>query len=320
MDNIYILLYRLLLPRRYNRYLLRAGGDRDKCRETLLHGTYYEEYDLYGFARKSPEQRAKYVTDAYRNRICRRVNDPRQQRVVMDKYLTATAFRDCYRRDFMSVAAAADRHPFIDFGMKHGRLAVKPVDGCAGRGVRCLSAATADEWEAHFDSLMAEQRRFIAEQLIVQSPLMARWNDSSVNTVRVNTVNRRGHVGILTANLRCGRPGSFVDNCAQGGLCANIDEATGMIITPACGQGSEICHCHPDSGIPFVGERIPQWEALLATARALALRLPRLAYVSWDFALTDDGWVLVEANKGELIADQRNLGCGLRPKFDRMMN
>ena len=59
---LYLWLYRLLLPRRYARYLQRAGGDVDKCHEALLHGTYYEEYDSYDFAHKSPAERRTYVT------------------------------------------------------------------------------------------------------------------------------------------------------------------------------------------------------------------------------------------------------------------
>ena len=316
---LYIQLYKLLLHSKYEDYLRRAGGDTDKCHETLLHGTYYEEYDSYDFAHKPPAQRREYLTDAYRNKLCRRYNHARQQAVVMDKYLTAEKYRDYYHRQFMLCESEDERHAFISFGMREGRLVVKPVDQCAGRGVRLAVAENKNQWDSHYTSLMTEGGRYIVEQLIVQLPSMARWNESSVNTVRINTMNHQGAVRVLTANMRCGAAGHFVDNCAQGGYCANIDPATGRIITPATSKGLETYTAHPDSGIPFEGEVIPQWNELLQAATDMALRLPQLSYVSWDMALTADGWTLVEANKGELIADQRNLGRGLRREFEAMI-
>lgn len=316
---LYITLYKLLLRRRYNDYLRRADGDTDKCHEALLYGTYYEEYDSYDFAHKTAAERRAYLTDAYRNRLCRRYNDTRQQAVIMDKYLTAEMFRDYYHRQFMLCESDAQREAFVSFGMREGRLVVKPVGDCAGRGVRMVAADSESLWRSHYSRMMEEGKRFIVEQLIVQLPAMARWNGSSVNTVRINTMNYRGLVRVLTANMRCGSAGCFVDNCAQGGYCANIDPATGRIITAATSKGPEQYAAHPDSGIPFEGEVIPHWKELLQAATDMALMLPKLRYVSWDLALTADGWTLVEANKGELIADQRNLGRGLRREFEEMI-
>lgn len=313
--NPYIILYKTLLSRRYHDYLRRAGGNVDKCHEALLHGTYFEEYDYYHFDQKSPAERRTYVTDAWRNRICRRINNPRQQAVIMDKYRTAVHFHDYYRRQYMRVSSADDRAEFVRFGMAEGRLVVKPTNDCAGRGVRLITAQTQSQWNAHFDSLLADNRPYIVEQLILQDPAMALWNASSVNTIRINTLLRKGRVSLLTANIRVGRPGAFVDNCAQGGLCANIDPATGVIITTACGHDESRFTHHPDSHIPFVGTAIPRWPELVSIAEAMARMLPKLTYCSWDYALTPQGWALVEANKGELIADQRNLGRGLRQEF-----
>ena len=316
---LYITLYKLLLPGRYNDYLRRADGDTDKCHETLLHGTYYEEYDSYDFAHKTAAERREYLTDAYRNKLCRHYNNARQQAVIMDKYLTAEMFRDHFHRQFMLCESEGQREAFISLGMREGRLVVKPVDECAGRGVRMIEGDSETSWHKHYDGLMSEGGRHIVEQFIEQLPAMARWNESSVNTVRINTMNYRGDVRVLTANMRCGAAGRFVDNCAKGGYCANIDPATGRIITSATSKGPEQYAVHPGSGVPFEGEVIPQWEELLQAATDMALRLPRLRYVSWDMALTADGWTLVEANKGELIADQRNLGRGLRREFEEMI-
>ncbi len=316
---VYITLYKLLLHRRYKDYLRQAEGNIDKCHETLLHGTYYEEYDSYDFAHKTPAERREYLTDVYRNKLCRRYNGARQQAVIMDKYLTAEKFRDYFHRQYMLCVSEDQREAFVSFGMREGRLVVKPVDECAGRRVRMLEGDSEARWHKHYNWLMIEGLRYIVEQVIVQHPVMARWNESSVNTVRINTMQHRGNVRVLTANMRCGRARSFVDNCARGGYCANIDPATGRIITSATGKGTEKYAVHPDSGVPFEGEVIPQWDELLQATAEMALRLPKLSYVSWDMALTAEGWVLVEANKGELIADQRNLGRGLRREFEEMI-
>ena len=311
----YIWLYRLLLPHRYSDYLQRAEGNVDKCHEALLHGTYYEEYDSYDFAHKTPAERRTYVTDAYRNRLCRRINNAKQQAVVMDKYRTAVMFNDYYHRKFMLCTDEGQSDDFVRFGMEEDWLVVKPIDDCAGRGVQLLHAVDEQGWRSHYRQMMEHGRRYIVEQRIVQMPSMARWNESSVNTVRINTLNHDGTIRVLTANIRCGCRGAFCDNCAQGGYCANIDPASGIIITSATSKGPEKYDRHPDSGIAFVGVQIPCWQQLLDAAFDCARRLPKLVYVSWDFALTADGWTLVEANKGELIADQRNLGRGLKKEL-----
>lgn len=309
-------LYRLILPRRYRRYLQLAEGDKDKCHEMLRHGTYHEEYDRFDFAHKSREERDEYITDVYRNRLCRRINNAEQQAVIMDKYRTAELFRDYYRRDFILCTSAHDEAAFVQFGQRCGALVAKPVDTCGGRGIKVLRALDISEWKRLFAELLGDGHRYIVEELIVQAPFMARWNPSSVNTVRVNTINSKGRVSFLTANMRCGCAGAFVDNCVQGGFCANIDPATGRVITSA--SSNEIGRhydVHPDSGVPFQGEQIPRWQELLAAATRMAQKLDKTAYVSWDFAFTAQGWLLVEANKGELIADQVNLARGLRREF-----
>jgi hypothetical protein len=50
----------------------------------------------------------------------------------------------------------------------------------------------------------------------------------------------------------------------------------------------------------------------------MALRLPRLTFIGWDMALTPNGWIAVEGNKGEFFAEQIALGRGLKKEFDQM--
>lgn len=315
---LYITLYKLLLPRRYQNYLRRADGDVNKCHECLYYGTFYEEYDVYDFAHKSDAERRTYLTDAERNRLCEKANNCRQQAVVMDKYRTAKLYEDCYKRPFMLVDGKEDRKRFVKFCIPLGEVVAKPTDECAGRGVRLFRESTPEGWERCFEKLISEKRRFIVEQRIRQDAFTARWS-SSVNTVRVNTFQHNGQVEIFTSFIRTGRKDAFVDNGAQGGLFASIDDNTGVLITDGYDEHGNRYVVHPDSQVPFKGEQMPRWGELRAMATLLALRLPKVVYVGWDLALTPDGWVLMEANKGEFIAQQITLGRGLRKEFEERL-
>ena len=314
MVNPYITLYRLLLPRRYRKYLQRAGGDIDMCHETLLHVTYYEEYKLYDFAHKSDAERRAYLTDAVRNKICRKINAASEQAVVMDKYRTAQYFSDFYRRPFMLFDGDTSVSEFTDFASALGEVVAKPVDECAGRGVQLLTANSSEGWKSHYEVLKTSKRRYIVEERIIQAEEMSRWSDS-VNTIRMNTLQYKGQVCGFTAFLRTGRLGSFVDNGAQGGLFASIDTETGAIITDAYDEQGCRYTSHPDSGMRYQSVQIPRWSELVEMTTTMAQRLSKVAYIGWDLALTNNGWVLVEANKGEFIAQQLTLGRGLRQEF-----
>lgn len=312
----YQFLYRLLMPRRYRHYLQLAGGDVDKCHETLLHGTYYEEYVAYDFAHKGEKERRSYITDAYRNKVCRRINDPSQQALTMDKYRTAQHFANFYRRAFMLASSPTDREIFVDFCQRYGEVVVKPIDDCAGRGVELLQS---QDWNMEFDRLIQNRRSYIVEERIHQAAEMARWNDS-VNTIRINTFQHDGKVRFFTSFLRTGRKGSFVDNGAQGGLFASIDTANGTIFTDGYDELRRKYSHHPDSHKPYKGVIIPRWDELLQKAEEMALMLPKMTYIGWDMALTAEGWVLVEANKGEFIAQQITQGRGLRQEFEAVIS
>ena len=75
---------------------------------------------------------------------------------------------------------------------------------------------------------------------------------------------------------------------------------------------------HPDSGIPYKGEPIPCWRALVDLSKSMAENIPEMTYIGWDMALTPDGWEPVEANRGEFIAQQITQGRGLRHEFELM--
>ena len=310
----YLLFYKTLFPSKYQNYLDRAGGNVDMCHETLLHGTFYEEYQVYGFADKSENERRTYLTDAVRDRLCHRVNTRQGERIVANKYLTYCRLQQFYHRKTWLLQDQQTIDKVIAYGQQHGKLVVKPVDNCGGRGVQLLHASDEYSWR----TLIEHHRGQLAEECIPQDERMAKWNHSSINTVRINTFNRHGQIKIFTAFLLTGRDGSFVNNGAQGGLFASIDTDNGIIFTDAYDEHGIAHSVHPDSGIPYKGEPIPCWRALVDLSKSMAENIPEMTYIGWDMALTPDGWEPGEANRGEFIAQQLTQGRGLRPACELM--
>ena len=318
----YLLLYKTLLPSKYRHYMQLAGGNADKCHETLLYGTFYEEYDLYGFDTKSNAERREYLTDAVRDRICHRVNSRKGERIVANKWKTYQLWNDFYHRKVWLIRCPQDMESLSHQTLGNDDLVVKPIDQCGGRGVRLIRAADNNTTLTLLKQTMMRRGRmeqpWIVEERIEQEESLAQWNNDSVNTIRMNTFNHGGNVRQFTSFIRTGRKGSFVDNGAQGGLFASIDTDTGIIYTDGFDERGQHYPVHPDSHIPFRGQQIPQWDTLLKLTMDMARRLPDMTYIGWDMALTPLGWVLVEANRGEFVAQQVTQGHGLRRAFEQV--
>ena len=316
IDTMYLKAYRLLLPGRYREYMHRAGGNEDMCHETLLHGTFYEEYKAFGFADKDEAERRTYLTDSVRNRISRKINSPEGNRLINNKWLAYMRLHEFYRREMFRLDGLPTAE-VEDFAVRMGSMVVKPESRCGGVGVELIAIDDSRMWATRLERIAESNGPCVVEGRIVQHEFMARFNPSSVNTIRYNTVCRHGRVQCFAAFLIAGRAGSFVNNGHQGGVLARVDTDTGQLVSDGCDKAGRRYDVHPDSGVPFKGQQLPQWQQLQAVTAEMARRLKGVTFVAWDMALTPEGWVLVEPNLGEFVAQQVCLGHGIRAEFER---
>ena len=128
------------------------------------------------------------------------------------------------------------------------------------------------------------------------------------------TFRTRDEAAILGAVFRIGRGDSVVDNAGSGGMIAEINPETGLVIGDAITEAGEKFASHPDSGTRIEGAALPKWEELLELSKTLASMLPDQKYVGWDLALTDQGWVMVEANSRAQFINQYPNRIGMRER------
>ena len=192
---------------------------------------------------------------------------------------------------------------------------VKPLAGAAGAGVLVLEVkdkkniAFADREGREYtpEDLVAfmsqplpyREQGFILEERVTGHPDVSKYNPSSVNTCRVVTfMDYQGEIHLPLAVLRMGVRGKNTDNWHTGGIAAGIDPRTGIIgegvVRPEFG-GARYTR-HPDSGLIFAGEKVPQWQEIVSLTRKAARMTPFIHTVGWDVAATPQGPVLIEAN------------------------
>ncbi len=150
---------------------------------------------------------------------------------------------------------------------------------------------------------------YIVQRILTQHPALSSFNPSSVNTIRVVTLMFRDEPHILSAILRIGHPGSRVDNVSQGGYQAIIrPDGTLDRLAYTKNSGTAQYVEQTDSGIRFEGFPIPSWDKISRTALDLSARLPHLRFIGWDFAVNENGEVVLIEFNCQIGQNQENCG------------
>lgn len=142
-------------------------------------------------------------------------------------------------------------------------------------------------------------KKILFERQIIQEPILRSFNPDTVNTIRVMTLNINNNPQIISAAVRFGRVGGFVDNTAKGGIAVSLDIETGKLGSWGAREYDlNRFYEHPDSHIAFKDVQVTQWpqvrEVVLKTLKAF----PAYRSVGFDVVTTDEGPVIIEINTG----------------------
>jgi hypothetical protein len=288
------------------------------CYAYIRYGWNLDEYFMFHFSRLSHKGRREFITEVQKEYFCKTVNPKVMHKIFTNKGETYKYYSKYYRRDVCAVEDwERDKSAFAQFVEKHNSYLIKPLDGSMGTGIQLIQGKSLDEMKA---LLQAEYKSgFIAEELIRQNEKMAVLHPSSVNTIRITTFRIDDKIHIIQPFVRMGRGEDIVDNAAQGGIFATIDIATGIITTTSDEFGNKYV-VHPETGVPILGFVIPEWQNALALAKELSGVLPECRFIGWDFAYTDDGWVMVEGNsKAQFICFQIAPQKGYKKTLESML-
>lgn len=186
----------------------------------------------------------------------------------------------------------------------HLKIIVKPsVDSGGGRKIRLFSKNNNgfyDENGKRLDlHLLCEQfeKNYIIQEYLVQSKYLSRFNDSSVNTIRIFTYRsvKTDEVHALHAVLRIGKKGNYLDDQNVGGVACRInnDSTLNNFATNYFGEKFD-----EFNGIIFSGlDRVPQVNDMKQIAVQLAAKNIHSRVIGFDFTVDHQNNIkLVEIN------------------------
>ena len=274
-----------------------------------------DEYFLYDFFHQNYWERGEWLTDRERLfSLTEKYGDDVYQE-LKDKSFFYQLTSKYFCRDVCFIGAKYEMDTFFQFTKLHSTFIVKPINGSLGANTFITSIKNEEEAKQLYQELK-QKGEWVVEEVIKQHPETAKWNETSVNTVRIPSFRLKDGCKILQPFFRTGRKGEVVDNAGHGGIFAVFDPETGIITTDGVDEFGGRFECHPDSKLTFKGWKIPQYESLVQLVSEVHQSLPlHHRYVGFDFALTHDSkWVLLEGNWGQMVGQMAELK-GIRKKF-----
>ena len=280
------------------------------------NGAITDEFFYYSFAEKADEEIKKYITTREKLMYVKHLDSKDNLYILNDKYETYKKLSRYFKREVVCIYSEDDYPVFHRFVDAHPEFVVKPKNLGRARGVHYASVKdfSEEQLRAFFADLLNEgmengkrykesvDNSIVLEELIEEVPTMSQLHPGSVNALRITTVLVGDEVHVWRPWIKTGRGDNFVTAAFVGSPCAGIDVETGTIVTHGRTENGEDFEEHPDSGVPFIGFQIPQWDELISMVKEMALQLPTLRYIGWDMVLSKRGWCVMEANdKAEFV-------------------
>lgn len=174
-------------------------------------------------------------------------------------------------------------------------IIIKPTTATSGgRGVTKIGKDTPSD---EIKKILASYgKNYICQGIVHQSKSTAVFNETSLNTFRVNTVNINGKTTCECLMMRHGLDGSIVDNFAVGGVVCGMTvdgKYNGNNYDTSMRRFSQL----PD-GTPYASISIPKIQDVIDQAiQAHQKYMPHIGHAAWDFGIDENEKpIMIEVN------------------------
>jgi len=277
----------------------------------------YMDYQLFEMYKMNKEERRTIITRGVNNDLIKKYNNPEFGLLLRNKIKFNAKFSKYLNREWFVV----DGNNFDEFKtFLKGKKAVmiKPEDGTCGK--RIEKTVLKDWKKQDLYNYLLKNKIYLVEEVAVQCKEISALHPSSINTVRVVTLNGK----VVVTFLRIGSQGKVVDNFNSEGMVVPVDTKDGIIKFPAIDKLHNTHSIHPYTNVPIVGVQIPRWKEVIKLCEKAAKEIPELGYIGWDVCVGKEKPFLIEANEFPghdiyQLPPHRNGNTGLYPIFKKAM-
>lgn len=162
-----------------------------------------------------------------------------------------------------------------------------------GKGVQRITAND-------YKNIGGYGKNFVVQEILKQHKLLSVYNDSSINVVRITTLNLRGKVEILSGVLRIGAPGALRDLESKDGVncrIVGIDDK-GFLKGQALDYNDLVIY--KDIFGKEIKGSIPFYEEMKTAVIGAHQKFSKFGIIGWDLSVDENG---------ELVCIEYNVGC-----------
>lgn len=282
----------------------------------LRYQAGYLDYELFEMYNLNSKQRKTVLTRGINNQFVKKYNDPSYTHFFVNKDQFNLKFSKFLKRDWL-ILNENNEEEFKKFIKGKKEIIAKPTNGTHGDGIIKIKPSKNTYKE------LLSKKLLLVEEVIEQIPEMNELNSSSVNTIRVITLNDNGKCSIVVAYLRIGN-NKVIDNFNGGGMVVPVNVENHTVEFPAIDKKGNIFYQHPTTKTEIVGFKIPDFKKIEKLVTDASKQIPQVKYVGWDVALSVNGPCLIEGNDYpghdiyQLPAHRKD-NIGVLPQFEKIL-
>lgn len=193
------------------------------------------------------------------------------------------------------------RERAIDILLKSKKFVVKEsISTSGGLGVKVFESCNYKMIKDLIDNNVS--LNLIFQEKIEQCSTLAKFNKTSINTIRIITYWFKNKIYVSNAVLRVGSNDSKIDNASSGGYFYHIDSNDRIILIARNILGVE--NTKISKKYKYNGEKLTFMDDVRKFVISAAMRLPHFKIIAWDIAISKDlKPILIEYNLSNNIPD-----------------